>query len=114
VVFVLDVKSSSYSAILANAGDDFLCGCRCAACGGTDLELTGSRVSRRLETPDALSVALARCHDCRHRERVLPCDVLPGKVTGVEVILDAVAQVLSDPIGSSGCRPGTPSPSRHS
>jgi hypothetical protein len=99
VVFVLDVKSSSYAEAVANAGDGFLGGCRCASCQGTDVRLTGSRVERRLETPElfvTLQVALARCHACRHRERVLPWDALPGKVTGVEVILDAAADALTD------------------
>lgn len=99
MVHVLDVRSSSYTAILASAGDDFLAGCRCAGCQGSDLRLTRRRVRRRLETRDAfvtLPVALARCRGCRRRERVLPCDALPGKVTGVDVVLDAASSVLAD------------------
>ncbi|MEK7860047.1 MAG: hypothetical protein AAB284_01675, partial [Chloroflexota bacterium] len=102
VVFVLDVESSNYSAVVEGSDDEILVGCRCASCGGSNLRLTGSRVVRRLETRDSfvsLRVALSRCGDCRHRERLLPFDALPGKVTGVEVIVDAITTVVSD--GSS-------------
>src|SRR5262249_33653838 len=84
VVFVLDIECSKYVALVDGSGDELLAGCRCAACGGGDLRLTGSRVERRLDLGCAsvmLKVALARCRDCRHRERVLPFEALPGKVT---------------------------------
>jgi hypothetical protein len=61
-VFVLDIESSKYAAVVDSGGVELLVGCR-------------------LETPDAfvtLAVALARCDGCRPRERVLPCDALPG------------------------------------
>ena len=74
-----------------------LAGCWCAACGSSDLRLTGSRVERRLELLGEsmmCKVALARCCHCGHRERVLPFEALPGKVTGVDVVLDAVGRAL--------------------
>src|SRR5438309_2612393 len=99
VVFVLGIECSKYVTIVEGSGDELLVGCRCAVCGGSDLRLTGSRVERRLDVRQAsvmLEVALARCRGCRHRERVLPFEALPGKVTGVDVILDAVGQAFVD------------------
>src|SRR5260221_12534318 len=49
VVFVLSIECSKYVAIVEGSGDELLAGCRCAACGGSDLRLTGTRVGRRLD-----------------------------------------------------------------
>jgi len=37
-----------------------------------------------------LRIAIARCRRCRKRERVLPCDILPGKITGAAVVFAAI------------------------
>ena len=94
---VLDIESATYEAFVSARPDDLLRGCHCAFCGGTELRLTAIRVARKLNrgVDDfvVLAIALARCGTCRHRERVLPRDVLPGKVTGVAVIFAAVIAV---------------------
>jgi hypothetical protein len=71
-------------------------GCVCARCGSDQLSLTGSRVKRSVHSSSGygwLGVGLARCRQCRARERVLPCDLLPGKVHDVEMVFGAVAEV---------------------
>jgi hypothetical protein len=40
MVFVLEVESSKYTAVVDASGDELLAGRRCAACGGSDLRLT--------------------------------------------------------------------------
>lgn len=42
-------SSVASTAAVDGSGDELLSGCRCAACGGGDLRLTGSRVERRLD-----------------------------------------------------------------
>jgi hypothetical protein len=103
MVYVLDVHSSRYEDIIASAmqcGEGklrLLEGCCCAQCGSSRLQLTGSRVARKLHAIPVftvLAIALGRCLDCGHRERVLPSDALPGKVTGVEVVFAVASAVL--------------------
>ncbi|MBI5477307.1 MAG: hypothetical protein HY906_00540 [Deltaproteobacteria bacterium] len=53
----------------------------------------GRKLLRAADECVVLAVALARCGTCRHRERVLPRDVLPGTVTSVAVIFSAVTAV---------------------
>ena len=83
---VLAVQSTRYREALASTSDEVLAGCVCARCSGTDLHLTNSWVSRGVNTSAGfgyLMVRLARCRTCNARERVLPCDVLPGKTNDV-------------------------------
>lgn len=91
---VLAVQSADYEALIASAGDAVLAGCRCSGCEESELALTESRVSRKVHGLAAvaiLRIAIARCQRCRKRERVLPCDVLPGKITSAPVVFAAVA-----------------------
>jgi hypothetical protein len=85
VCHVLDVHSSHYEALLADPKvvEEQLLACRCSRCSAPGPRLTGSRVSRKLHAVQAFtvcSIALAVCQRCNRRERVLPCDALPGKV----------------------------------
>ncbi len=57
VVFVLDIECSKYVAIVDGSGDELLAGCRCAACGGSDLRVTGSRVFAPSTSVDRLIFA---------------------------------------------------------
>jgi hypothetical protein len=98
VSHVLDVHSTHYEAFLADPKvvDEQLLACRCYRCSAPGPRLTGSRVSRKLHALPAFkvcSIALAVCLRCNSRERVLPCDALPGKVTGAEIVLDAVSRL---------------------
>jgi hypothetical protein len=94
---VLDIESATYEMFVTAHQGDLLPGCRCAFCSGMVVRLTAIRVARKLNRGVGdfvvLAIALARCGTCHHRERVLPCDVLPGKVTGVAVIFAAVIAV---------------------
>lgn len=97
VVHVPAVECSSYHVAVATAGDEILRGCRCARCGGARIKLTSSWVTRGFTALDGrwhkLAVVLARCQTCAARERVLPCDALPGKVHSVGLVLGAVLAV---------------------
>jgi len=96
VVHVLAVESTRYTDTLATTDDAILVGCLCAACGSTDLTLTQRWVDRGLQTSAGygrLLVRLARCCSCGARERVLPCDALPGKVNSVDNIFSALGEV---------------------
>ena len=97
MVHVPDVECSHFAVAVATRPEDLLRGCHCAGCGGTDIRLTGASVQRGFVGRDgryqALSVPLARCASCGRRERVLPCDAVPGKVHSVELIFDAVIAV---------------------
>lgn len=98
LVHVLQVESTECEAFLAREGDQALAGCVCARCGGSSLRLTGSRVRRWLRTCKGLAsieVRLARCRTCGARERVLPCDVLPGKVHAVDFVFEAMRLLVS-------------------
>lgn len=59
---------------------------RCKA----ELRLTGSRVQRQaigIDGSETLRVPLARClGECGGRFRILPCDLLPGKVFSLEAV----------------------------
>lgn len=94
---VLEVESTKYAEHIASGGDEILVGCVCGRCGGRNLEVTQSWVRRGLQLVGGeysqLAVVLAICLDCKKRERVLPCDVLPGKVNGVANIYGAIAEV---------------------
>lgn len=98
MVHVLGVQSTGYEAHLAREGGRALLGCVCARCGGRVLALTRSRVRRWLRTSERLAqieIRLARCRTCGARERVLPCDVLPGKVHAVDFVLEAMRLLFS-------------------
>lgn len=95
VVHVLAIDSTRYAGALATC-----CSLRvdgtCARCGGRALALTRSQVERGLQSETTfgqIQVRLARCADCGARERVLPCDALPGKVNSVTNVLGAVAEI---------------------
>jgi len=93
---VLEIESSNYVDYIARAGDEILADCACARCGATDIRLTNCWVQRGFQVRGEyiqLAVVLARCAMCKARERVLPCDVLPGKVNGIENIFGALAEV---------------------
>jgi hypothetical protein len=96
VVHVLAAHSTRYRDALASFGDASLRGCSCGSCGGSDLRLTNAWVTRGLQTNSEygqLAVCLARCRSCGGRERVLPCDVLPGKTNDVGNIFSALVEV---------------------
>jgi len=96
VTHVLAIDSTKYHEFIASADDGIFAGCVCAQCGGDNINLTRSWVSRGFlvrSEYQRLSVVLAKCHDCKSRERVLPCDVLPGKVNSVDNIFTAISDV---------------------
>jgi hypothetical protein len=96
VVHVLAIDSTSYAEALASGTLSAALEGICSGCGGHALELTGASVERGLQTEAGwgrMRVHLARCLECGSRERVLPCDVLPGKVNSVTNVLGAVADV---------------------
>jgi hypothetical protein len=86
---VLACDLSTYEQLPANAEQRavelarLLTGCRCGRCGSDLVEPTRASVERGLQ-PIAgyrrVMLWLARCQACGARERVLPADVLPGKV----------------------------------
>jgi len=93
---VLGIESTRYAVEIARCGDEILAGCRCGRCGGSQIGLTGIWVERGFQAFGVyrrISVLLARCKSCKARERVLPCDVVPGKVNSVGNIFGAVAAV---------------------
>jgi transposase-like protein len=94
---VLAMDSTQYGEVIATASSSILDGCVCASCGSDELELTGRFVFRGLQTGAEsyrqIQIRLARCRVCKHRERILPCDVLPGKVNSTENIFNALAAV---------------------
>ena len=95
VCHVLAVESIRYSEVLASAVDTILLDCVCARCGSNQLTLTGSWVQRAVHTASAygrIAVRLACCRICRSRERILPCNLLPGKVNDVTNVVDAVME----------------------
>jgi hypothetical protein len=102
VVHVLAVESTKYAESIARGDVSILAGCVCKRCGGEELELTNSWVGRGFQQKAGdycqIDVVLARClkPDCRTRERVLPCDVLPGKVNSVSNIYGALHAVNSE------------------
>ena len=97
MVHVLRADSTRYAEALGTDDlDPTVLDGVCAACGGRDFDLTRSWVERGLQTVSGyrpMSVRLARCRHCRMRERILPCDALPGKVNAAENVLAAVAEV---------------------
>ena len=93
---VLEIYSTRYSLVLASADDNILAGCVCARCGGGWIVLTNTWVERGLQTTEGygrIQIRLGRCNACNARERILPCDVLPGKTNNVENIFTAVAEL---------------------
>ncbi len=93
---VLDVESTNYAEHIARGGDKILADCVCARCEATHVKLTNCWVFRGFQVRGEYiqrAVVLARCTMCKARERVLPCDVLPGKVNGVENIFGALGEV---------------------
>lgn len=109
MVHVPAVESSDYQRAVATHGDALLEGCRCARCESGRLALTGTWVTRgfvdRSGRYERIYVVLARCLACRARERVLPCDALPGKVHSAGLAFDAVASATS-PTSSRSRRSG--------
>lgn len=96
MVHVLAIHSTNYADAIASAGDAILAGCACSNCGSTELKLTDCWVERGFQIDGKyllFSILLARCVVCKSRERVLPFDLLPGKVNGVANIFDALADV---------------------
>lgn len=95
---VLAIDITNYSEVIANASTSILSECVCASCGGDSLELTNSWVVRGVQSgADSYSqmrIRLARCETCGGRERILPCDVLPGKVNSVGNVFGAVEEVV--------------------
>jgi len=98
-----DVESTTYPAKLGSGkGDEgsasnaILTGCVCAGCGGSRLRLMRCWVLRWLCLPGGarrLWTRLARCLDCRARERILPCDALPSKQASVQLVVECVSAV---------------------
>lgn len=96
VTHVLAVESTNYAEHIASGDVQILAGCVCARCAGTELKLTNCWVRRGFQVRGEyvqLAVVLARCVACKARERVLPCDALPGKVNGVANIFGALGDV---------------------
>jgi hypothetical protein len=97
---VLTIDSTQYGEVIATASSSILTGCVCASCGSNALVLTGSFVFRGLQSGAdnyrQIQIRLARCTVCKHRERILPCDVLPGKVNGAGNIFGALEAVVKD------------------
>jgi hypothetical protein len=94
---VLAIDTTQYDEVMANASSLILDGCVCASCGSDALELTGSWVFRGLQTGaesyGQIRIRLARCTACKRRERILPCDVLPGKVNSAGNVFGALEAV---------------------
>jgi hypothetical protein len=108
---VLAIDSTQYCEVIATASTSILEGCVCASCGSDELVLTESWVARGLQTgADSyrqVGIRLARCLVCRRRERILPCDALPGKVNSVGNVFGAVEAVLAEvPIAEVARRHG--------
>ena len=95
---VLAINTTQYGEQIANASSSILEGCVCGSCGSDELVLTQSFVFRGLQSGAdnyrQIQIRLARCTVCKHRERILPCDVLPGKVNSAENIFGALAAVV--------------------
>jgi hypothetical protein len=96
---VLAIDTTQYDEVMANASSLILDGCVCASCGSDALALTGSWVFRGLQTGaesyGQIRIRLARCTVCKHRERILPCDVLPGKVNSAGNVFGALEAVAA-------------------
>jgi transposase-like protein len=94
---VLAINTTQYGEQIANASLSILEGCVCASCGSDELVLTESFVFRGLQTETEghhqIRIRLARCTVCGHRERILPFDVLPGKVNSAGNIFGALEAV---------------------
>jgi len=97
VVHVLSIDSKRYGAIFSRTDplptSDLLAGCVCFQCGSDQLKLTNSVVNRGLHTEDGFArhdVWLAKCQCCGARERVLPCEALPGKTHSAGNIFGAL------------------------
>ena len=108
---VLASDSTQYDEVMANASSSILDGCVCASCGSDALILTNSWVIRGLQTDgesySRIRIRLARCSVCKRRERILPCDVLPGKVNSVGNVFGALEAVVEGvPIAEVGRRHG--------
>jgi hypothetical protein len=119
VSHVLDAHSSHYEELLADPKvvDEQLLACRCSRCSAPGPRLTGSRVSRKLHALPAFkvcSIALAVCLRCDRRERVLPCDALPGKVAGAEIVMDAVGDARHHAARRGIVPPSRPAVPEHS
>lgn len=100
MVHVLAVDCSSYAEVVGSkASSAILAGCVCSSCGGTCLELTDCWVRRGRQSRggayEQVLLRLARCLQCGARERILPSDLLPGKVNDVGNIFSAVAAALA-------------------
>lgn len=95
---VLAIESTNYGEVIANASSSILDGCVCASCGSDELVLTKSWVVRGLQTgADSyrqFRIRLARCSVCKGRERILPCDALPGKVNSAGNVFGALEAVI--------------------
>ena len=91
------MDSTQYCEEIANASSSILDRCVCASCGSDELVLTKSYVLRGFQTgADSyrqIRIRLARCTVCGHRERILPFDVLPGKVNSAGNIFGALEAV---------------------
>jgi hypothetical protein len=93
---VLPIESSAYAAYIASGDEGILAGCECGRCKSADLQLTACWVERGFQVDGSyqrMAVVLARCKGCGGRERVLPCDVLPGKINSATNIFEAIAAV---------------------
>jgi hypothetical protein len=55
-------------------------------------------------------MSLAKCSACGRRERVLPCDAMPGKRFGIEVTFAAVGKIITDGTGRCGSVRAAPAP----
>lgn len=96
MVHILESDSSEYNESIARL-DALPSSCRCSGCGSQDLQITKKRRLRTLKIRGrgiSLCIALARCEECGRFERVLPCDVLPGKQFSIETMLSAVVDFL--------------------
>lgn len=93
---VLEIESTRYAEHIAKGGDGILAGCVCSRCSGTEIILTKRWVERGFNAGgkyQKLAVVFARCVTCKARERVVPSDVLPGKVNSVGTIFEAISMV---------------------
>jgi len=96
MVHVLAVESTNYAEHIVRGDVQILAGCVCARCANTELKLTNCWVRRGFQVRgdyEELAVVLARCVACKARERVLPCDALPGKGNGVANFFGALGDV---------------------
>lgn len=94
---VLEIDSTRYIEVLASADEKILAGCVCARCASTWIVLSNSWVERGLQTTEGycrIPIRLSLCMSCKARERIIPCDVLPGKTNNAQNIFAAAAELL--------------------